>query len=82
MFLLGADVYDPSQLRSGKKNTSLNIYISDSLGHLKNVGLQLSTLQRGCKECYYYTTMLVLQFHDFPCGNLDVSSVPNVTRVL
>lgn len=53
MFLLEADVYDRSQL--GKKNSLLNIYISHSLGQLKNVGLQFPTLQRGCEECYSIT---------------------------
>jgi len=62
MFLLEADVYDRSQL--GKKNTLVNIYISHSLGQLKNVGLQFSTLQRGCEECY--SRMLIAMY--FSCS--------------
>lgn len=61
MFLVEADVYDCSQL--GKKNTLLNIYISHSLGLLKNVGLQFSTLQRACEECYSRT--LIAMYFSF-----------------
>lgn len=53
LFLLEADVYGCSQL--GKRNTLLNIYISHSLGQLKNVGLQFPSLQRSCEECYSRT---------------------------
>lgn len=61
MFLLEADVYDRSQL--GKKNSLLNIYISHSLGQLKNVGLQFPTLQRGCEECYSRTLIAMYFSH-------------------
>lgn len=51
-------------LSAWHKNILLNIYISHSLGQLKNVGLQFSTVQRGCEECY--SKALIASY--FPCS--------------